>query len=70
MHYGGSKHTNVDTLSRNPMGYVDEDEDLKKIKKLWGDAIGSQDGRNLLDMHRNSKVGLIFQHMDIKMMIK
>jgi hypothetical protein len=52
------------------MGYVDEDEDLEKKRKLWGDAIGSQDGKNLLDMHRSSKMGLIFQHMDIKMMIK
>jgi hypothetical protein len=57
-------------LSRNPMGYVDEDEDFEKKRKLWGDAIGSQDGKNLLDMHRSSKMGLIFQHMDIKMMIK
>ncbi len=53
------------------MGYVDEDEDFVFLNtKLWGDAIGSQDGKTLLDMHRSSKMGLIFQHMDIKMTIK
>jgi hypothetical protein len=37
MHYVGSKHTNVDTMSRNPMGYVDEDEDFKtKIQNCEG----------------------------------
>jgi hypothetical protein len=33
MHYVDPS-TNVDALSRNPMGYVDEDEDFEKKRKL------------------------------------
>jgi hypothetical protein len=44
-----SKHTNVDALSRNPMGYVDEDEEFFFKYKIvrgcnrftrWKDLVG------------------------------